>query len=522
MGKPTGIMCAAGGRKRNAVFLGSWAPEKQSVGAAPPRTATAGELARPDSKTENPSACNTTNARKFIYQGYCLYSLGLSVYRHGRVRAFKEVLRWSLRRVFVLALGGPCPFIPHTNFKTKPAAAAAGQRRNDSLIVQSLRWITLARQQQQAHSLKSSATEPALTTSTREGNSKFSTAYLNPDMSDVVVPSFFPTPTEIAGGLRWVRQHPVVATAAAAAATAVSVLTYLKAAAEDERQLELDVLSPHKESETDDLCSSTESDASTPTRDRNLSPRNLSCYIAPNEPLPYRSSPNKRYIGKMMFLTTAARSRYKYRKKKKHLMMRHKGDLVAKNVKYDESPYVKMLNEKGFPAIREKWPGHKARVIQIQQDNAGPHVSPYRDNIVQVGELDGWRIEMTCQSPTSPDMNVLDLGNFNALQAIQYRNDTKNLDALIDAVNSEIDNISPSIIDNSFVTLQMVIQCVIEQGRENHYKIPRVFKHCNSGSTGPVATPISTEVVENGYRLLSSTKNKTILIRPFSGLKTYI
>ncbi|KAG6599728.1 uncharacterized protein IUM83_13160 [Phytophthora cinnamomi] len=95
-------------------------------------------------------------------------------------------------------------------------------------------------------------------------------------MSDVVVPSFFPTPTEIAGGLRWVRQHPVVATAAAAAATAVSVLTYLKAAAEDERQLELDVLSPHKESETDDLCSSTESDASTPTRDRNLSPRNLS------------------------------------------------------------------------------------------------------------------------------------------------------------------------------------------------------------------------------------------------------
>ncbi|KAH7471060.1 hypothetical protein PRIC1_003130 [Phytophthora ramorum] len=92
-------------------------------------------------------------------------------------------------------------------------------------------------------------------------------------MSDVVVPSFFPTPTEIAGGLRWVKQHPVVATAAAAAATAVSVLTYLKAAAEDEK---FAVLSPRKETETDDLCSSTESDASTPTRDRVLSPRNLS------------------------------------------------------------------------------------------------------------------------------------------------------------------------------------------------------------------------------------------------------
>eukprot|EP00644_Phytophthora_capsici_P012877 jgi/Phyca11/560550/estExt2_Genewise1.C_PHYCAscaffold_50261 len=95
-------------------------------------------------------------------------------------------------------------------------------------------------------------------------------------MSDVIVPSFFPTPTEIAGGLRWVKQHPVVATAAAAAATAVSVLTYLKAAAEDERELKLAALSPHKQNEQDDLCSSTESDASTPTRDRNLSPRNLS------------------------------------------------------------------------------------------------------------------------------------------------------------------------------------------------------------------------------------------------------
>ncbi|ETP42990.1 hypothetical protein F442_10140 [Phytophthora nicotianae P10297] len=96
-------------------------------------------------------------------------------------------------------------------------------------------------------------------------------------MSDVVVPSFFPTPTEIAGGIRWVKQHPVVATAAAAAATAVSVFTYLKAAAaEDEHDLKLAVLSPRKEDEADDLCSSTESDASTPSRGRTLSPRDLS------------------------------------------------------------------------------------------------------------------------------------------------------------------------------------------------------------------------------------------------------
>jgi hypothetical protein len=53
-------------------------------------------------------------------------------------------------------------------------------------------------------------------------------------MSELAPASFFPTPLEIAGGIRWMRAHPVVATAAAAAAaTAVSVLTFLKTRAED-------------------------------------------------------------------------------------------------------------------------------------------------------------------------------------------------------------------------------------------------------------------------------------------------
>ncbi|KAI9919014.1 hypothetical protein PsorP6_011801 [Peronosclerospora sorghi] len=96
-------------------------------------------------------------------------------------------------------------------------------------------------------------------------------------MSDVVVPSFFPTPTEIAGGIRWVRQHPVVATAAAAAATAVTVLSYLKAAAEGEVDLnEANLRTCSKQKEIDDLGSSTESDASSPSGDRTFSPCNIS------------------------------------------------------------------------------------------------------------------------------------------------------------------------------------------------------------------------------------------------------
>ena len=94
-------------------------------------------------------------------------------------------------------------------------------------------------------------------------------------MSDVVVvPSFFPTSIEIAGGIRWVKEHPVVATAAVAAATAVSVLKYLKAAAETDQDFTVAGVSPRKE--LDGVGSSTESDASTSSRDRTLTLRHLS------------------------------------------------------------------------------------------------------------------------------------------------------------------------------------------------------------------------------------------------------
>uniref|UniRef100_M4C2N4 Uncharacterized protein n=1 Tax=Hyaloperonospora arabidopsidis (strain Emoy2) TaxID=559515 RepID=M4C2N4_HYAAE len=97
-------------------------------------------------------------------------------------------------------------------------------------------------------------------------------------MSDVAVPSFFPTPTEIAGGIRWVQRHPIVVTAAAAAATAVSVLTYFKTVTKDEvspTKVPVVVNPCKKPTEAHDVCSSTESDASTPSRDRSRSRCNL-------------------------------------------------------------------------------------------------------------------------------------------------------------------------------------------------------------------------------------------------------
>ncbi|GMF38432.1 unnamed protein product [Phytophthora fragariaefolia] len=121
---------------------------------------------------------------------------------------------------------------------------------------------------------------------------------------------------------------------------------------------------------------------------------------------------------------------------------------------------------------------------------------------------------MTYQPPRSPDLNVLDLGIFNALLAIQYRKDTENLDTLIDAVTDAFDKISPSINDKSFVTLQKVMQCVIEKGGRNDYNLPRVRKHYYIGSTSPVAIPISFANTVKGVKLyLMVAKGLTAKIR---------
>ena len=44
----------------------------------------------------------------------------------------------------------------------------------------------------------------------------------------IEAPSFFPTAQEWSVGLKWLREHPVIATASAAASTAVSVVSYLR------------------------------------------------------------------------------------------------------------------------------------------------------------------------------------------------------------------------------------------------------------------------------------------------------
>jgi hypothetical protein len=47
---------------------------------------------------------------------------------------------------------------------------------------------------------------------------------------------------------------------------------------------------------------------------------------------------------------------------------------------------------------------------------------------------DGFDIRLICQPPNSPDFNILDLGFFRAIQAIQYKKNAKTMQDLIPAV----------------------------------------------------------------------------------------
>jgi len=97
-----------------------------------------------------------------------------------------------------------------------------------------------------------------------------------------------------------------------------------------------------------------------------------------------------------------------------------------------------MINQV-LPVIRAKWPREDmGRPIFIQQDNAPSHLKlddPYFCEAAKIGGFDIWLI---CQPPNSPDFNILDLGFFRAIQAIQYKKNAKTMEDLVPAVQQVI------------------------------------------------------------------------------------
>ena len=120
---------------------------------------------------------------------------------------------------------------------------------------------------------------------------------------------------------------------------------------------------------------------------------------------------------------------------------RPKGILVWKNKMVTKEVYRELLISKLILAILENWPrrDRMSRTIYIQQDSVKNHIHEDDEefnNALMEQDIDA---KLYTQTPNSPDINLLDLGFFRAIQSF---NDAllKNKEELIESVTEAYNN----------------------------------------------------------------------------------
>ncbi|DAZ97358.1 TPA: hypothetical protein N0F65_003381 [Lagenidium giganteum] len=124
------------------------------------------------------------------------------------------------------------------------------------------------------------------------------------------------------------------------------------------------------------------------------------------------------------------------------------GTMETKPLSVTKETYINALVGHVIPAVEAKWPQScRHQSIVMQHDNAPPH-----------------KVE-AFQPANSPDMNVLDLGFFNAIQSLQYTKESRSIDELITNTVDAFNELSRETLDDTFVTLQTVMhECLLASG----------------------------------------------------------
>jgi len=160
--------------------------------------------------------------------------------------------------------------------------------------------------------------------------------------------------------------------------------------------------------------------------------------------------------------------------------------------------YREFVIQKLLPAINSKRPlNERANVIKIQQDNAKPHLSPTDNQFLHAAQVLNLNVQLTCQPPNSPDLNILDLGFFHSIQSLQYSESPTTIEDLIAAVVNSYNAITHTSLNDIFLTLQKVMEsCILSDGN-NNFKTPHCNKRRleNSGRL-PISLALSLELEE--------------------------
>ena len=155
----------------------------------------------------------------------------------------------------------------------------------------------------------------------------------------------------------------------------------------------------------------------------------------------------------------------------------------------------------GSPSITDKWPASfRNQPIFIQQDNASPHApgGVFEQDWIDAVEASGLDIRRLdpCQPAQSPDLNVLDLGYFRAIEALQQKRQANSIEELIEAVEESFEALKRITLKKVFITHQTMVEQVILHEGSNDFKIKHLNKDKMIREQGrlPDSIPLTDEV----------------------------
>ncbi len=222
---------------------------------------------------------------------------------------------------------------------------------------------------------------------------------------------------------------------------------------------------------------------------------NQTYYLLPYEEKPHRTTQSTRFIGQVMFLCAVARPRHNYNKKcwfdgklgiwpfvREEVAVRSSknrpaGTLELKPTNVTKELYTEYLQNKLFPAIKARFPFQRGEEVYVQQDNAPSHVSPSAMQAIQQAQSNTQnRIQLVCQPPNSPDLNVLDLGFFRSIQSMQQHQQCHSITDLIKSVEEAYNNYSYDKLSDIFISFQTILHSTMNANGGNRYELPHGMK----------------------------------------------
>jgi hypothetical protein len=250
-----------------------------------------------------------------------------------------------------------------------------------------------------------------------------------------------------------------------------------------------------------------------------VSEKSLRVYLASDEEIPQLDTINKDHITKVMFLCAIARPRYDVNgqcvfngkigmwpfvervEAQRTTVNRPRGTVITKPVNCTKVRYRRMLVDHVLPAIKRLWPNRREggrTSITIQQDGASSHIDNSDEEFALNARNQLWNIRLLIQPAKSPDLNVLDLSFFRALQSEQWRSGVENtVDGLIGQVMLAFQRFEPRKIDFGFLSLMQCMDNILKIYGANHYRMSHMGKEVllRAGEL-PAVLPVSDESME--------------------------